>query len=52
LYIILLPFQLVIPVGWWVVPAVAISAFTLFGIEAIGGEIENPFGYDANGNVQ
>jgi ion channel-forming bestrophin family protein len=23
-------------------------SFTLFGIEAIGLEIENPFGYDAN----
>jgi putative membrane protein len=27
---------------------VAIVAFTVFGIEAIGVEIENPFGHDAN----
>ena len=25
-----------------------IASFTLFGIEAIGAEIENPFGYDSN----
>ncbi|BAZ51707.1 hypothetical protein NIES4103_43650 [Nostoc sp. NIES-4103] len=48
LYCCLLPFQLVHSLGWWTGLIVALISFTLFGIEAIGLEIENPFGYDAN----
>jgi putative membrane protein len=48
LYCLLLPFQLVDKLGWWTGLIVALVSFTLFGIEAIGIEIENPFGYDAN----
>ncbi|MFH7027398.1 MAG: bestrophin family protein [Heteroscytonema crispum UTEX LB 1556] len=48
LYCLLLPFQLVESLGWWTGLIVALISFTLFGIEAIGLEIENPFGYDAN----
>ncbi|KAG0171464.1 hypothetical protein DFQ28_005140 [Apophysomyces sp. BC1034] len=48
LYIFFFPFALVESIGWLVAPMVALVSFTLFGIEAIGAEIENPFGYDAN----
>lgn len=48
LYCYLLPFQIVESLGWWTGLIVALISFTLFGIEAIGLEIENPFGYDAN----
>lgn len=48
LYIFFLPFALVDTLGWLVAPIVALVSFTLFGIEAIGAEIENPFGYDDN----
>ncbi|WGV24263.1 bestrophin family protein [Halotia branconii] len=48
LYCCLLPFQVVESLGWWTGLIVALISFTLFGIEAIGLEIENPFGYDAN----
>ncbi|KAJ3109537.1 hypothetical protein HDU97_005194 [Phlyctochytrium planicorne] len=48
LYLLSLPFQLVPGIFWGAVPAVTIAAFTLLGIEAIGGQIENPFGYDEN----
>lgn len=34
--------------GWWTGLVVGLVSFTLFGIEAIGLEIENPFGYDPN----
>ncbi|KAH6570409.1 hypothetical protein BASA50_004134 [Batrachochytrium salamandrivorans] len=47
-YLLALPFQLVIGMGWATIPIVAVASFTLLGIEAIGGEIENPFGYDPN----
>jgi len=48
LYCLLLPFQIVDSLGWWTGLITALVGFTVFGIEAIGLEIENPFGYDAN----
>jgi len=48
LYCLALPFQMVKDLQWWTIPVVGVVAFALFGIEAIGLEIENPFGYDAN----
>ncbi|KAI8336706.1 Bestrophin, RFP-TM, chloride channel-domain-containing protein [Chlamydoabsidia padenii] len=48
LYIFFLPFSLVDSLGLLVIPIVALVSFTLFGIIAIGHEIENPFGYDHN----
>ena len=47
-YCLLLPFQLVNDIGWWTGAIVGLISFTLFGIEEIGVEIENPFGYDFN----
>lgn len=48
LYCFALPFQLVAKLYWWTIPAVGIISFSLLGIEEIGVEIENPFGYDPN----
>jgi ion channel-forming bestrophin family protein len=48
LYCLSLPFQMVGSLGWWTAPVVVLISFTLFGIEAIGIEIENPFGRDPN----
>lgn len=48
LYCFALPFQMVKDLQWWTIPVSGVVAFSLFGIEAIGLEIENPFGYDAN----
>lgn len=48
IYCLLLPFQMVESLGWYTGLIVALVSFTLFGIEAIGIEIENPFGYDEN----
>jgi ion channel-forming bestrophin family protein len=48
IYCLLLPFQVVEELHWWTAPATALVSFTLFGIEAIGVEIENPFGTDPN----
>ncbi|CAO3694778.1 unnamed protein product [Umbelopsis ramanniana] len=47
-YILALPFQLVGSFGYVTIIVQAIASFTLLGIEAIGKEIENPFGMDAN----
>ncbi|MGA7937457.1 MAG: bestrophin family ion channel [Kovacikia sp.] len=48
LYCLSLPFQMVGSLGWWTGPLVVLISFTLFGIEEIGIEIENPFGRDPN----
>lgn len=48
LYCISLPFQMVGALQWWTPVGVILVAFTVFGIEAIGTEIENPFGSDPN----
>lgn len=48
LYCLSLPFQMVENLVWWTAPVVVLISFTLFGIEEIGIEIENPFGCDTN----
>lgn len=48
LYSLALPFQMVKELSWGTGPVVALISFTLFGIEEIGLEIENPFGHDSN----
>lgn len=48
IYCLLLPFQLVGEIGFWTGAIVGLVSFTLFGIEEIGIEIENPFGRDHN----
>ncbi|KAG0204520.1 hypothetical protein BGX28_003568 [Mortierella sp. GBA30] len=48
LYCLALPFTFIDVLGWGLVPLMALVSFTLFGMEGIGREIENPFGKDAN----
>jgi putative membrane protein len=48
LYASLLPFAIVDDYRWWSIPIVAIVSFTLYGIEGIGQQLEDPFGYDKN----
>lgn len=48
LYCFTLPFAMVETFGWATILDVALVAYTFFGIEEIGVEIEGPFGYDAN----
>ena len=44
LYCFLLPFGLVDPIGYMTPFVVAIVAYTFFGLDALGDEIEEPFG--------
>ncbi|KAJ3195729.1 hypothetical protein HK101_011241 [Irineochytrium annulatum] len=48
LYCLVLPFQIMQGMGWHTPGVMALIAFILFGIESLGLEIENPFGYDPN----
>ncbi|KAK2748120.1 hypothetical protein FQN57_001244 [Myotisia sp. PD_48] len=43
-----LPFAMVDDMGWWAIPIVSLVIFTLYGIEGIGSQLEDPFGYDRN----
>ena len=42
------PFAMVDEMGWWTVLIVALVTFTLYGIEGIGCQLEDPFGHDRN----
>lgn len=46
IYFIILPLHLVSTLQWWTVPSVALISFTLLGIEEIGHQLEDPFGFD------
>lgn len=48
LFTCVMPFAIVDDYGWWSIPIVAIVTFTLYGIEGIGMQLEDPFGYDKN----
>ena len=48
IYCFTLPFALVETFGWFTILDVLFVAYTFFGIEEIGVEIEGPFGDDAN----
>ncbi|MFB2937801.1 bestrophin family protein [Aerosakkonemataceae cyanobacterium BLCC-F154] len=48
IYFLFLPFQLVSNSEWLTAFLVFLISFGLFGIEEIGNEIQEPFGYDAN----
>lgn len=47
-YCFTLPFALVDSYGWFTIIDILLVAYTFFGIEEIGVEIEGPFGHDAN----
>ncbi|KAL8971044.1 MAG: hypothetical protein Q9183_001240 [Haloplaca sp. 2 TL-2023] len=43
-----LPFALVDKMNYWAIPVVSLVMFTLYGIDGIGSQLEDPFGYDRN----
>ncbi|KAB0567539.1 bestrophin [Pseudomonas palleroniana] len=48
MFCILLPFAMAEPLGWLTPLFTAIVSYTFFGLDAIGDELEDPFGYDEN----
>lgn len=47
-YCMTLPFALVKDFGWMTIPATFLISYALYGVEEIGVEIEDPFGFEAN----
>ncbi len=48
IFIMVMPIVLLETCGYWMVPITMIGAYAMLGLEMIGNEIENPFGYDSN----
>ncbi|KAK7725625.1 hypothetical protein SLS57_003690 [Botryosphaeria dothidea] len=48
IYVLMLPFQLWPTLKWITIPGTMAAAYIILGFEAIGREIENPFGNDVN----
>lgn len=48
LYCLLLPLGMVDQLGWWTPAAIVLISFVLLGVEEIGNDIEDPFGYGFN----
>ena len=48
LFCILLPFAMAEPLGWLTPLFTAIVSYTFLGLDEIGDDLENPFGYDDN----
>ncbi len=48
LFCCVLPFAMVNEMGWWTILIVSLVTFTLYGIEGIGCQLEDPFGHDRN----
>ena len=43
-----LPFAMSAEMGWWAVPITTLIVFTLYGIDGIASQLEDPFGYNRN----
>lgn len=48
LFCILLPFAMAEPLGWLAPIFTAIVSYTFFGLDEIGDDLEDPFGFDEN----
>eukprot|EP00929_Paragymnodinium_shiwhaense_P043437 TRINITY_DN22336_c0_g1_i1.p1 TRINITY_DN22336_c0_g1~~TRINITY_DN22336_c0_g1_i1.p1 ORF type:complete len:415 (+),score=87.56 TRINITY_DN22336_c0_g1_i1:174-1418(+) len=47
-FLFVMPFFLIMELGWLTIPTVLFFGYVIFGLENLAVEIENPFGYDAN----
>lgn len=48
LFCILLPFAMAEPLGWMAPIFTAVVSYTFFGLDEIGDDLEDPFGFDEN----
>jgi putative membrane protein len=48
IFCFLLPFALAHSLGWWTLLIVLVICYTFFGLDALGDEMEEPFGTDTN----
>lgn len=48
LYVLSLPFQMYSTCGWMTIPIIILVSFILLGVDFIGYDIQDPFGYSSN----
>ncbi len=48
IFCVTLPFALAGALGWWTLLPVLLVAYTFFGLEALGHQLEDPFGQEPN----
>lgn len=48
IFCVMLPFSLAGSVGWWTLLPALLIAYTFFGLDALGHELEDPFGFEPN----
>lgn len=48
LYVMMLPFTVITAFGYLTIPVVLLTSYILVGLELIGEEIEEPFGFERN----
>jgi putative membrane protein len=47
-FCLVLPFALAGALGWWTLLPVLLASYTFFGLDALGDQLEDPFGYEPN----
>jgi putative membrane protein len=48
IFCLLLPFALAGALGWWTLMPVLLVSYTFFGLDALGDQLEDPFGLEPN----
>ncbi len=48
IFCLLLPFALAGALGWWTLIPVLLASYTFFGLDALGDQLEEPFGLEPN----
>jgi ion channel-forming bestrophin family protein len=48
IFCVTLPFALAGSLGWWTLLPVLLVAYTFFGLDALGHQLEDPFGLEPN----
>lgn len=47
-FCLVLPFALASSLGWWTLLPVMLTSYTFFGLDALGDQLEDPFGLEPN----
>jgi ion channel-forming bestrophin family protein len=48
IFCLALPCALAVPLGWWTLLPVLLVSYTFFGLDALGDQLEDPFGLEPN----
>ncbi len=48
IFCLALPCALAVPLGWWTLLPVLLVSYTFFGLDALGDQLEDPFGMEPN----